>query len=117
MRFLADENFNNRILIGLLASLPDLDGIRVQDTEIYEAPDPAVLEWAAKEGRILLTHDTRMMRGYAVEWVKTGLPMPGVIIVSQRDISFGRVIEELAIVIGPGSPGDFDSLVMFVPLR
>ncbi len=59
MHFLADDNFTSRILTGLLATLPDLDVIRVQDTEIYEAPDPVVLEWAAKENHILLTHDVQ----------------------------------------------------------
>ena len=57
MRFLADENFDNRILEGVFRENPDFDVIRVQDTEVYQAPDPMILEWVAKEGRILLTRD------------------------------------------------------------
>jgi hypothetical protein len=34
MKFLADENFDNRIVRGLLRRQPDLDIIRVQDLEI-----------------------------------------------------------------------------------
>jgi predicted nuclease of predicted toxin-antitoxin system len=117
MRFLADENFNNRLLSGLLAALPELDVIRVQDTEIYEAPDPVVLEWAAREGRILLTHDVQTMPGFAASRVKAGLPMPGVIIVAQDVLSYGKVIEELAIIIGAGTPEDFENLVKFVPIH
>ena len=116
MRFLADENFNHRILAGLLIALPDLDVIRVQDTEIYQAPDPVVLEWAAQEGRILLTHDVQTIPGHAVARVKAGLPMPCVIEVAQDTVSFGRLIEELSIMIGAGKPEDFDNLVKFVPL-
>lgn len=44
VRLLADENFNNAVLKGLRAALPDLDVIRVQDTVMYQAPDPDVLE-------------------------------------------------------------------------
>ena len=44
MRFLSDENFDNRILKALCEVLPDIDIIHVQDTEIYQAPDPLVLE-------------------------------------------------------------------------
>ncbi len=68
MRFLADENFDNHILEGVRRENPDIDVVRVQDTEIYEADDPIVLEWAAKENRILLTHDVRTMSRYAYEY-------------------------------------------------
>jgi hypothetical protein len=32
-------------------------------------------------------------------------------------VSYGRLIEELAIIIGAGTPGDFDNQVKFVPIR
>lgn len=47
MRFLADENFNGDILKGLLRDLPGVDIVRAQDTEIYQASDPDLLQWAA----------------------------------------------------------------------
>ncbi|MCK6580607.1 MAG: DUF5615 family PIN-like protein [Anaerolineae bacterium] len=61
MRFAADENFDGRILNGLRARLPDLDIVRVQDTEMAATPDEKLLMWLADEGRILLTHDVRTM--------------------------------------------------------
>ena len=61
MRFLANENF---------------DVLCVQDTEIYQADDPAVLEWATQQGRILLTRDVNTMVGFAYERVEAGLPRP-----------------------------------------
>ena len=54
LKLLADENFDNTILRGLLRRQPDIDIIRVQDTELYGANDPTVLAWAAQENRILL---------------------------------------------------------------
>lgn len=50
----ADENFNNTIVRGLLRVKPNLDIVRVQDVGLFSASDPTVLEWAAKEDRILL---------------------------------------------------------------
>lgn len=50
IRLLADENFNGRILRGLRRENPDVDLLRVQDSAVYGASDPDVLEWAAKEG-------------------------------------------------------------------
>jgi hypothetical protein len=43
MRFATDENFDGRILNGLRARLPDLDIVRVQDTEMYQSPDDKLL--------------------------------------------------------------------------
>jgi len=40
MRFLADENFNNHILRGLLLQIPLLDIVRVQDVRFSGKNDP-----------------------------------------------------------------------------
>jgi hypothetical protein len=37
LRYLADENFNNNIVRGLLRRQPDLDIIRVQDADLSGA--------------------------------------------------------------------------------
>lgn len=116
MRLLADENFNNDTLRGLLRLIPDLDYVRVQDTEIYEADDPVVLEWAARENRILLTHDVKTMAGFAYERVAAGLPMPGVIEVNS-DLPIGQAIEHLLVVIEVSEPGELENRVVFVPLH
>ena len=57
IRFLADENFNNDILRGLVRRLPELDIPRVQDVGLKGADDARVLDWATQETRIVLTHD------------------------------------------------------------
>jgi predicted nuclease of predicted toxin-antitoxin system len=59
MRFAADENFNGTILDALRERLPDMDIIRVQDTDLFGMPDPSVLAWAAEEEHIVLTHDVQ----------------------------------------------------------
>ena len=65
MRLAADENFNNDIVRGLLRRRPDVDIVRIQDTAMYGREDPAVLEWCAQEGRVLLTHDVNTITHYA----------------------------------------------------
>lgn len=116
MRFLADENFNNRILNGLRRTIPDIDILRVQDTEIYQAPDTLVLEWAAKENRIILTRDVHTMIGFAYDRVRDNLPMPGVVEVAD-DFPIGLAIDELSTLIGAGMPSDFDQQVKYIPIR
>ena len=61
LRFLADENFNHDIVRGVLRRLPSLDLVRVQDAGLRETNDPAILEWAATEHCVRLTHDANTM--------------------------------------------------------
>lgn len=57
LRFLADENFRGHIYRALIRDKPDLDVVRVQDVGLSGADDPAILECAAEQERIVLTHD------------------------------------------------------------
>ena len=116
IRLLADENFDGRILDGLRARLPAVDIIRVQDTDIYQAADALVLERAAGENRVLLSHDVSTLVNDAYDRVKAGFTMPGVIEV-HKDTPIGQAIDELEILIGAGQPEDFENLVKFVPLH
>jgi hypothetical protein len=43
LRFAADENFDGRIVRGLLRVLPDLDLVRVQDSRVAGFDDASVL--------------------------------------------------------------------------
>jgi hypothetical protein len=61
MRFLADENFNNDVLRGILCAYPDLDIVRVQDTAFAGVDDPALLAEAASRGAILLMTFARLL--------------------------------------------------------
>ncbi|MGI8554080.1 MAG: DUF5615 family PIN-like protein [Dehalococcoidia bacterium] len=81
---MTDENFRKAIVRGLLHPRPTLDIIRVQDAGLSGAIDPAILAWAAQEGRVLLPHDIRTMPSYAYDRVREGLPMPGVLAIGSR---------------------------------
>ena len=69
IRFAADENFNQNIVRGLLRRKSELDIVCIQDVGLSGADDRTVLEWTAKENRVLLTHDVSTMTHYAYERV------------------------------------------------
>ncbi|MBE9064293.1 DUF5615 family PIN-like protein [cf. Phormidesmis sp. LEGE 11477] len=115
MLFLTDENFNGAILRGLIRRLPNLDIVRVQDVGLLHAADPVILEWAANEGRILLTHDVATVVSYAYQRVKQNLVMPGVVAVIAT-ASIGRVLDDLELLIFYGEIDDYENGVTFVPL-
>ncbi|MBI1282069.1 MAG: hypothetical protein GC179_28340 [Anaerolineaceae bacterium] len=115
IRFLLDENFNGKIVRGLRARKPDVDMIRVQDTEISGSDDPTVLEWAAKEGRILLTHDLDTMTKYANDRIEQELPLAGVIFVRDT-LPIAKVIDDLLTILGASEAGEWENRTDFLPL-
>jgi predicted nuclease of predicted toxin-antitoxin system len=115
LRLLADENFNGRILRALRRQIPDLDVVRAQDGSMYGADDPTLLQFAANEKRILLTHDIETLVGYAWERVRLGRPMPGVIVVL-TDRPIGQVIEDLEILLLASEPEELEGQIRFLPL-
>ena len=53
---LIDENFDHRILRGLRLRLSRLDCLIVQQIGMSGFDDPGLLDWAAKDGRVIVTH-------------------------------------------------------------
>lgn len=116
LRFAADENFNNAILRGLWHRNPELDIVRVQDVGLSGEEDPTILEWAAQENRILLTHDVSTITHYAYERVRAGKPMPGVFEVGRR-APIGVAIEDILLLAECSLEGEWENQVRYLPLR
>lgn len=115
LRFLSDENFNGDIVRGLLRRRPNLDLVRVQDVGLLKTGDPAILEWAATQGRLLLTHDRATVPDFAYERVAAGQPMPGAIVVDNL-LPIGQAIDELLLLADCSLPGEWDNRVVYLPL-
>lgn len=116
LRLAADEDFNNRIIRGSLRRAPKLDFIRAQDAGLRSMDDASILEWAASDGRVLLTHDVTTMRAHAYARISAGLPMPGMFEVGQ-DIPIGVAIEEILMLAECSLDGEWEGQVRFLPLR
>lgn len=115
IKLLADENFDNTIIRGLQRRNPDVDITRVQDIGLSGEDDPVILEWAANEERVLLTHDVATITRYAYERLADNLDMPGVIEIPM-DAPIGRVIEDLFILLECGTPKDLYGQIYYLPL-
>ena len=115
LRLLADENFNGRILRALQRQVPDLDVVRAQDTPLYGTDDQTLLQFAAAENRVVLTHDVETLVGYAWERVRSGMAMPGVI-VALTDRPIGLVIEDLELLLLASKPEELQAQIRYLPL-
>jgi hypothetical protein len=116
LQLAADENFNNDIVRGLLRRKPDLDLVRIQDASLSGASDSRILEWTAREGRILLTHDASSLTRYAFERVRAGLAMPGVFQVG-RDVQIRVAIEDILLLAECSREGEWEGQIRYLPLK
>ncbi|HEY1533201.1 MAG TPA: DUF5615 family PIN-like protein [Polyangiaceae bacterium] len=114
IRLLADENFNGDILRGLRRRVPAIDAPRIQDVGMRGADDEAVLEWAAGEGRLVLTHDVSTLLGFAWNRVASGQHHSGVVAVSQL-APVGAVVADLALLVECSLDEEWMDRIVFIP--
>ena len=114
LKLLVDENFDNTVVRGIFRRNSEIDIVRVQDVGLSGKDDPTILEWAAQEQRILLTHDVSTITRYAYDRVKQGQTMPGVIEVSP-DAAVGRVIEDILVLVECSQDGELEGQVQYLP--
>lgn len=115
IRFVADENFNNHIVRGVLLRNPEVDIVRIQDVGLSATDDPTILEWAVTENRILLTHDVETMPDFAYTRVRAGLSIPAIFIVDQ-DTPIGQVIDDLLLIVECSEENEWDGQIHYLPL-
>jgi predicted nuclease of predicted toxin-antitoxin system len=116
LRLASDADFNGILFRALLRRQPDLDLVRVQDVGLRTAADPDILDWAASENRILLTHDRDSMPGFAYDRVRAGLPLPGVFVIRNRPEHIGEMVDDILLVALCSSQEEWKDRVVFLPL-
>jgi hypothetical protein len=116
VRFLADEDLDSDIIKGLRFREPAIDVLDIKSADLRGSKDPFVLELAAEQDRILITHDRRTMTQYFQKRLATGLPSPGIFVVPQRS-AIGDIIESLLLVWTASQPEEWSNQVVYLPFR
>ena len=116
LSFVADENFNQDIVRGAQRRIPELDIITVQEAGLSGADDTDILAWAARLGRVVLTHDVATMVNFAYERVIAGERMPGVFEVG-RKVAIQTAIEEIVLLAQCSFAGEWEGQVRYIPLK
>lgn len=114
MIFLADECLNDNIVRGILRA-EGIDLVRAKDVGLANASDPVILDWAANNERVILSHDSRTMTAHAYDRITQGRTMPGVLIVPAF-MGVGPAIDDILLVHQLAVPEDFDRQVRYLPL-
>jgi hypothetical protein len=115
LTLVADENLKQQITNGLRRRLSAVDIVSIRQAGLAGHSDRDVLAWAADEGRIVVTHDTRTMAGHAYNRVTAGEPMAGVVEVPDT-MPIGQAIDEILLVVQLMEPHEIKDRVLRLPL-
>jgi predicted nuclease of predicted toxin-antitoxin system len=113
-RFLADADFNNKIVLGLRRREPLIDFVSARDAGVPGATDPEVLAIAARAGRVLVSHDRKTMPGHFFRF-RQSESSPGLIVVSQ-ELDIGPAIEDLLLIWTATEAEEWIDRIGFVPV-
>jgi hypothetical protein len=114
LRLASDADVKGPILDGLFARQPDVDLVRVQDVGLRTASDPEILEWAAADQRIMISHDRNSMTAFAYDRIRAGLTMPGLFIIRDQP-PFGPTIDEILLADACSTQDEWKDKVEFLP--
>lgn len=114
-RFLADQNIDPDLVLGLRRRVDDIDILRVQDVGLRTVEDPEILQWAADEGRILIATTSRRSRA-SQEGLIAGLPMPGVILL-RSSLPIAQAIDDIAAIAGASDAEEWNNQIAYLPLQ
>ena len=115
-RFLADENIEPDLVLGLKRRVEGIDIVRVQEVGLRTLDDPAILQWAADERRVLISRDIKTIPTFAHARVVSGQIMPGVFIL-RWTTSMSEAIDDIALVADVSGADEWADRVIYLPLR
>lgn len=114
IRYLADADFNQSILLAVVRRDPTIDFETAAAGGVIGLGDPDVLATAARAGRILVTHDRKTMPRHFAEFVARQ-PSLGVILVRQS-LAIASVVEDLILIHGATEPDEWMNRLAYLPV-
>lgn len=112
---LADHDFNEHIIDGLLRREPAIEITRARDARLHEEPDERVLAFAAERRLLVLSHDVNTMPAGAFARLAAGQPVAGLIMVRQVNPVAGA-IEDLMLIWSASEAEERNGQVWFLPI-
>ena len=114
LRFQADADLNQLILHAVIRREPALDFQTAAAAGLAGLRDPAVLTLAARDGRVLVTHDQKTMPSHFSAFITTATS-PGVLIIPQR-LPIAIAVEDVLLIWSTMDAKDWRNTIRFLPL-
>ncbi len=115
IRVFTDQNFNGRIIRGLISRVEKIDLVTARSVGLAKAVDPNILAWAVQEKRVLFTQDLKTMPMHIRNSAAAGLSHAGVVFVPQS-LGVSRAIEELQMMVECTEEHEWTDQVLYLPM-
>lgn len=118
--FLLDEHLRGPLWQAIvqhnLRGGQQLDAVRVGDTPDLplSSDDSAILLWAERESRILVTEDRHTMANHLRSHLADGHHSPGILVVRANQ-PMRMVVELLVLISEVGDPHEFADAITYIP--
>ena len=114
IRFQADADLNQIIVSAVLRRVPAIDFKTATTAGLAGLEDHEVLALAARDSRILVTHDQSTMPRHFGEFVRSQ-HSPGLIVVPQH-LPVGEVADELILTWTATEVEEWTNRIVFLPI-
>ena len=113
VRFQGDYDFSGLIIRALLRRQPTIDFQTGHAAGLEGVDDPQVLALAARERRVLVSHDRKTMPDHFADFIKQQ-PSPGLILISQS-FPMSRAVEELLLIWEASTADEYVNRIVSIP--
>jgi predicted nuclease of predicted toxin-antitoxin system len=114
VRFQADADLNQILVKATLRREPSIDFQTAHAAGLVSLNDEEVLAIAAKEKRLLVTHDRKTMPGHFAAFIAS-TSSPGVIVVPQR-LALNTAVEDLILIWAASEAEEWTDRIKALPL-
>jgi Domain of unknown function (DUF5615) len=114
LRFQADADLQYTIVEAVRRREPGIDFASAVDSGLEGVRDPEILERAAQEGRILVSHDRQTMLAHFRARLEAEKSSPGLFVVSQG-VPLQSVVSAIILVWAASEPSDWRDQVHHLP--
>ena len=114
IRFQADNDLKFGIVKAVRRREPAIDFTSAQDAGLDGLDDPEILDRAASERRVLVSHDRRTMLEHFRAHLAAGKSSPGILVVSQGT-PIGQVVEAIVYVWMLADPLELRDQAYYLP--
>ncbi len=115
-RFLTDHDFNERIVRGVRRREPLIEILKIRQVGDPAWSDDQILEFAAQNGLLVLSHDVNTMTAAALQRIAAGLFMAGVFFAPQTG-ALGKVIDDIILIWSASNTEDWAGAIEYLPFH
>lgn len=114
IKFLADEDLRRALVLGLRGREPSASFVQAYEAGTRGKDDPTVLQIAAEQNRILVSHDVRTLPRHFRHFI-TRQSSPGVFLIPQK-LPLCTAIEQLLLIWLASEAEEWVNQIRFLPL-